>query len=130
MEETPVDIGQIALVNCPLEFGNYRFVQFYGPNDLPIARVGIFSEHPQIAVRFCQEAGIDAKYDHEKKKFWLPEDCGYKLVGAGFCGIYPEEKIVAYGDNSMSLKMYPDPEHLEKLMKHFPEWTLKQGIYL
>lgn len=124
MEETQRDIAQMPLINCPREKGSYKFVQFYGPSDRPIARIAsTFADHPNIAMHFAAEAGIEGKYDQTERKFFLPDDCGFRLVGAGFCRINLEERLVKYGGRSSFLNIGPDRDHLQKLMSHFPEWT-------
>jgi hypothetical protein len=121
---------EIPTLIWPESDGCYKIIQIENLDQQPFLRFGIASGkngdlHRQMLKRFAKEIGVDCIKVQVSEYLLpaLPEDCGFRFVGAGYCDYCPVPKEARFHGDSYDYKIGIDRQHISCLQKLFDEWT-------
>ncbi len=125
---------QTQNTNWPSESGLYKVIQLDGLEGEPILSFGrnemdgLGDYHTNILEGFASKNNIkcEERYDPEGREVkFLPENCGYRVVGAGKCKFSLENKTASFYGESFSYNLEIDQKHLSRLKERFPDMAIK-----
>ncbi len=127
-------MADIPIINWPEKSGMHKVVQF-GNETASYLRFGNRPEegafgdfHEFILERFAKEIGIkciEMKNDIGLTIAALPDDCPYKLMGAGRCTLNYDAKTAEFIGSSRDYRIPINRSHLERIIDQFPGYQIR-----